>query len=211
MPAASSRLRGGDTMRSDVKSASAFTDYFLIATGTTPCRRASASTPEFSIERLFVGAAAFVSIETNAVVVVPHDCLESLFADSLGDFVRRRGVPNEVAEAVSTVGPLFLDVSKYRFQGWKISVNVTEDRNSHGVSPQAVLCGRTTFLAACGSAGINQRKRTVATSAPASCAAINPPTSRGRIPAKVFVSARATVTAGFANEVDAVNQYAPVM
>jgi len=31
------------------------------------------------------------------------------------------------------------------------------------------------------------------------------------MPAKVFVAARATVTAGFAKEVEAVNQYAAVM
>ena len=33
----------------------------------------------------------------------------------------------------------------------------------------------------------------------------------GRIPAKVSVNARASVTAGLAKEVEAVNQYAPVM
>ena len=36
-------------------------------------------------------------------------------------------------------------------------------------------------------------------------------TSSGRIPEKVLVSERARVTAGFANDVDAVNQYAAVM
>ena len=35
--------------------------------------------------------------------------------------------------------------------------------------------------------------------------------SAGRIPANVSVSVRATVTAGLANDVDAVNQYAPAM
>jgi CPA2 family monovalent cation:H+ antiporter-2 len=38
----------------------------------------------------------------------------------------------------------------------------------------------------------------------------NPGTSSGRIPANVSVKARATVTAGFANDVEAVNQYADV-
>ena len=51
----------------------------------------------------------------------------------------------------------------------------------------------------------------VARSAPSSCTMINPGTSTGRMPEKVFVIARASVTAGFANEVDAVNQYALVM
>jgi hypothetical protein len=36
-------------------------------------------------------------------------------------------------------------------------------------------------------------------------------TSAGRIPVNVFVAARASVTAGFANDVEDVNQYAPVM
>ena len=40
---------------------------------------------------------------------------------------------------------------------------------------------------------------------------MNAGTSAGRIPANVSVIARAIVTAGFANDVDAVNQYAPVM
>ena len=35
--------------------------------------------------------------------------------------------------------------------------------------------------------------------------------STGRIPANVSVNARASVTAGLAKEVEAVNQYAPVM
>ena len=36
-------------------------------------------------------------------------------------------------------------------------------------------------------------------------------TSIGRIPAKVSLAERASVTAGFAKDVDAVNQYAAVM
>jgi len=40
---------------------------------------------------------------------------------------------------------------------------------------------------------------------------MNPGASAGRMPAKVLLSARAIVTAGLANEVEAVNQYAPVM
>ena len=45
-----------------------------------------------------------------------------------------------------------------------------------------------------------------AASAPASCATMNAGTSAGRMPAKLSVSARATVTAGLANEVEEVNQ-----
>ncbi len=40
---------------------------------------------------------------------------------------------------------------------------------------------------------------------------MNPSASVGRIPANVFEAARARVTAGFANEVEEVNQYAPVI
>jgi hypothetical protein len=54
--------------------------------------------------------------------------------------------------------------------------------------------------------GTNQRNKKVAHKAPAICAAMNNGTSDGRIPAKVSDKERAIVTAGFANEVDAVNQ-----
>src|SRR3954466_11095574 len=68
--------------------------------------------------------------------------------------------------------------------------------------------GTTTRSADWGSAGTSQRNKSVAVAAPASCAPMNPGTSPGRMPANVSVSARAIVTAGFANDVDAVNQYA---
>src|SRR5580692_5908287 len=62
-----------------------------------------------------------------------------------------------------------------------------------------------------GSTGTSQRNRAVAVDAPIAWPTRNGGTSSGRIPANVFVAARAIVTAGFANEVDAVNQYAAVM
>jgi hypothetical protein len=46
---------------------------------------------------------------------------------------------------------------------------------------------------------------------PSICATMNAATPPGAIPANVSDSARAKVTAGLANEVDAVNQYAAVM
>lgn len=49
----------------------------------------------------------------------------------------------------------------------------------------------------------NHLKPTVAVDAPAVCAAMKPGTSTGRMPAKVSVMERATVTAGFANDVEA--------
>jgi hypothetical protein len=59
--------------------------------------------------------------------------------------------------------------------------------------------------------GANHSKNHVAVTAPAICTAINGGTSIGRIPAKLSVMERASVTAGLANEVEAVNQYAAVM
>src|SRR4029077_977888 len=62
-----------------------------------------------------------------------------------------------------------------------------------------------------GHAGTSQRESAVAAAAPVSCATTKPGTSTGRTPAKVSVSARPMVTAGFANDVETVNQYAAVM
>src|SRR5438552_2341178 len=57
----------------------------------------------------------------------------------------------------------------------------------------------------------NHDQTRVAAHAPANWEAMKPGTSTGRIPEKVFVIERARVTAGLANDVDAVNQYALVM
>lgn len=54
--------------------------------------------------------------------------------------------------------------------------------------------------------GIIHRKMNVAVMAPASWAAMKGRASVGRIPAKVSVRQRASVTAGLANEVELVNQ-----
>ena len=54
----------------------------------------------------------------------------------------------------------------------------------------------------------SQRASNNAPSAPMSCAKMNARTFVGAIPANVSESARAMVTAGLANDVDAVNQYA---
>ena len=64
----------------------------------------------------------------------------------------------------------------------------------------------TTSSAARGSEGTSQRKRIVAAAAPTSCAAMKPGAFAGRMPEKVSVSERATVMAGFAKEVEEVNQ-----
>ena len=70
---------------------------------------------------------------------------------------------------------------------------------------------KRSFFASEGSNGTSQRKRIVAVKAPRSCATMKPGASTGRIPANVFVNARASIMAGLAKEVEAVNQYAPVM
>src|SRR5271165_4217580 len=59
--------------------------------------------------------------------------------------------------------------------------------------------------------GASHRKHSVAATPPASCATMNAGASAGRMPAKVSLAARASVTAGLANEVEDVNQYAAVM
>ena len=53
--------------------------------------------------------------------------------------------------------------------------------------------------------------RSTAASIPINCATINAGTPVGSIPAKVSDSDLANVTAGFAKDVDAVNQYVAVM
>src|SRR5579862_924903 len=67
------------------------------------------------------------------------------------------------------------------------------------------------FSAVSGKEGMSIRNNRVAASAPANWAATNGTTSSGRMPAKVLDSERAMVTAGLANEVEEVNQYAAVM
>src|SRR5688572_9728388 len=61
-----------------------------------------------------------------------------------------------------------------------------------------------------GRVGTSHRNSSVAVRAPRTWTMTNPGTSSGRIPVNVSVKARATVTAGFANDVEAVNQYADV-
>src|SRR5262249_35681762 len=70
-----------------------------------------------------------------------------------------------------------------------------------------------TIVAASGPApiGTSQRNTDVAAPAPTICAAMNAGASAGRMPANVSLAERASVTAGLANEVEAVNQYAAVM
>jgi hypothetical protein len=70
------------------------------------------------------------------------------------------------------------------------------------------VCGMTTWSAVRGRAGTSQRKSAVAATPPTICATMNAGASLGRMPANVSVIARAIVTAGFAKDVDAVNQYA---
>ena len=66
--------------------------------------------------------------------------------------------------------------------------------------------GTSTSCACVGRLGTSQPKRNVALKAPASCAMMNSGASAGRIPANVSDNDLAMVTAGLANDVDAVNQ-----
>ena len=75
-----------------------------------------------------------------------------------------------------------------------------------GSSLSVSSCGINIEDASAGSDGTSQRNKTVAEKAPSNWVMIKPGASAGLIPAKVFVTDRASVTAGFANEVDAVNQ-----
>jgi hypothetical protein len=52
----------------------------------------------------------------------------------------------------------------------------------------------------------SQRPNSMAAIAPRISAAMNPSASAGRMPVKVDVNVRASVTAGLANDVEAVNQ-----
>jgi hypothetical protein len=71
-------------------------------------------------------------------------------------------------------------------------------RSAKGANDYIVCC-----LAA---AGYSQQNTIVAAAAPNNCAMMKPGASAGRMPAKVFVAARAKVTAGLAKEVEDVNQ-----
>ena len=64
---------------------------------------------------------------------------------------------------------------------------------------------------ACPACGYSTASRPMPARRPASCAATNAGTEAGTMPANVSVNARPTVTAGLANEVDEVNQYAAPM
>jgi len=80
-----------------------------------------------------------------------------------------------------------------------------------GEAAGACSFGSAVPLGARGLAGVGRRGYSSATSAapsapPAIWAATNPPIEPGAMPAKVFVKARAIVTAGLAKLVDAVNQ-----
>ena len=85
------------------------------------------------------------------------------------------------------------------------AVRIVIDRDAHR-DVSAILTGPLT-------SGLpsSQFINSMPTKAPQSSATMKPGRSLGRIPANVFVSERAIATAGLANEVEAVNQYAAVM
>jgi hypothetical protein len=67
------------------------------------------------------------------------------------------------------------------------------------------------FFAVAGRPGASHRNNNVAAIAPENSARTKSGTSVGRIPANVSDNERAMLTAGFANAVDEVNQYADVI
>lgn len=79
-------------------------------------------------------------------------------------------------------------------------------RCEHGTSGCATTAGAIVF-----EKGMRHAKSAVAATAPSNCATMKNGASIGRMPANVSLSDRAIVTAGFANEVDDVNQYAPTI
>src|SRR5258705_11115864 len=81
-----------------------------------------------------------------------------------------------------------------------------EQRGRHLRAPRIVNAREDDRRHPRGPAGESQRNNRTADSAPTTCAATNAGTSTRRIPENVPVSARAIVTAGLANDVEAVNQ-----
>src|SRR5438067_6206352 len=93
-------------------------------------------------------------------------------------------------------------------------VDAGEDDGLHGalsVVTAAAGCGTMMSGATCGSAGTSQRNSNVAAEAPSNWAMMKAGASPGRMPANVLLPVRASVTAGLANDVLAVNQYAATM
>jgi hypothetical protein len=74
------------------------------------------------------------------------------------------------------------------------------------ISPKSKRCSLDGAQKAVGQARQSHRAKAVASSIPTNWARIKAGAADGAIPAKVSDNARATVTAGLANEVDAVNQ-----
>src|SRR5262249_53981587 len=79
------------------------------------------------------------------------------------------------------------------------AIGVVVDRDSHRCAPELIAWSIRASLR-------SQRASHSPQSAPRSCATTKPGRSIGRMPENVFVNERAIVTAGLANEVEAVNQ-----
>ena len=109
-------------------------------------------------------------------------------------------------------GPSVAGLLAHAFEGPPVRVlrrrRTPRDRDANAGDDDGGHSARRSEAETCSTrtAGTSQRNGIVAVDAPASCATTKPGTSVGRMPAKVSVSDRATVTAGFANDVDAVNQ-----
>jgi hypothetical protein len=121
-----------------------------------------------------------------------------------GDSWNRTAVGNDGALAGLRIAFKRLWVP-WHTQGYSIMAGYLLVRTSSG-SVLSAACGTKTFDASFGKDGTSQRNRSVAAAAPHSWAAMNPGTFIGRIPAKVSLAHRASVTAGLAKDVEEVNQ-----
>jgi hypothetical protein len=74
------------------------------------------------------------------------------------------------------------------------------------MTPSADPALRFVYMTGFAAFGHSHPPRQIAAAIPRSCATVNAGTPAGAMPANVSESERATVTAGLANEVDAVNQ-----
>src|SRR5690349_18487786 len=103
---------------------------------------------------------------------------------------------------------------RLRVAGRPIDVITKAREVCRGATARAIECFRGAFRSshhAVTPRGANARHNRKPSAAPASSAPMNAGTSTGRIPANVSLSERPIAMAGFANEVEEVNQYAPAI
>src|SRR5262249_18324232 len=78
---------------------------------------------------------AVVTIESDAVVIVPYNGREPLAVDALGHIVWTGSVTDEISETVGRIRVLRLDVGEDSLKRVGIAVNVAEDGEAHHGCP----------------------------------------------------------------------------